>query len=716
MIKRSNSIKDILLAVMVLWLVVVGQGCVATDSSGKEPPHSLEAMDLDSKAAWYTKALKNKPDDPELLLKLNSSKQEASMAHLQTAEVLIEKKFLREAIAELQMAIAFYPANTRAVELISTAKKMKASVYYTEKAEGLVKRGAFSKALDAFKKAVELDPGNERAQNALLRYKKEKDPQSQYPLNFRTDAPISLKFKKTPLLNVFEILSKISGINFIFDKDVKESQVTLFMTDIKMDKFIEVLLQTSELKARPINANTLMIYPDTVAKGKAYDDLYVKTFYLSHLTSKDAFTIISKIFKTKNIVANEALNAITVRGKKTEVDMAWKIIQANDLTPSEVVLNVEIIEVSRSKEKNLGLSFSDSLTLGVSEASDGIKYYEDSNFGFAGLGSVEDIGNITSKELYLSLPTATLNLLKQDADTRILARPQIRVRNYGKAAILIGERIPLRSNRSVQTDGSITYDYLYQDVGLKFNAEPVITMDNQVNLNLALEISALGSNVGTADDPQYAIRTRSTSTILTMNDGDTVIMGGLIQDEDRETVKKVPLLGDIPAMGRLFSNSYNENVETDILMTITPVVIRSQEMPGKEVTGFWSGSAKKYSAVPPFGQGDGEGIAYNDTPDNDFFRGMKKAVFLPHDPSFTVQINAFETEEEARTRVLDLEQKHYKTFVKEANVPGKGTYYRVFVGEFSSFMEADQAALEMRSNDDFDGDIFAVDRAYVYEE
>ncbi|MFK5952278.1 MAG: SPOR domain-containing protein [Desulfobacterium sp.] len=716
MIKRSNSIKDILLAVMVFWLVVAGQGCVATDSTGKGPPYSLESMDLDSKVAWYTAALKNKPDDPELLLKLNSSKQAASMAHLQTAEVLIKKKFLREAIAELQMAIAFYPANTRAVELISRAKKMKASVYHTEKAEALVKRGAFSKAFDAFKKAVELDPGNERAQNALLRYRKEKDPQSQYPLNFRTDAPISLKFKKTPLMNVFEILSKISGINFIFDKDVKESRVTLFMTDIKMDKFIEVLLQTSDLKARPINANTLLIYPNSLAKGKAYDDLFVRTFYLSHLTSKDAVAIISKIFKTKNIVANEALNAITVRGKKTEIDMAWKIIQANDLTPSEVVLNVEIIEVSRSKEKNLGLSFSDSITLGMSETSDGIKYYEDSNFGFAGLGSVEDIGNITSKELYLSLPTATLNLLKQDADTRILAKPQIRVRNYGKAAILIGERIPLRSNRKVQTDGSITYDYQYQDVGLKFNVEPVITMNNQVNLNLALEISSLGRNVGTTDDPQYAIRTKSTSTVLTINDGDTVIMGGLIQDEDRETVKKVPLLGDIPAMGRLFSNRYNENVETDILMTITPVVIRSQEMPRKEVTGFWSGSEKIFSTVSPFGQGDGEGVIYNDTPDNEFFRDMEKAVFLPHDPSFTVQVNAFKTEEEAMSRALVLEQKHYKTFVKKSEVPGEGIYYRVFAGEFSSFMEADQAALEMRSDDDFDGDVFVVDRAYVYEE
>ncbi len=714
MINRSKILKDLLAALMVLWVVMSVQGCVATHSPGKDISQAPEVMDLDSRVAWYTQALKKKPDDPELLFKINRSRQEASMAHLQTAETLIKKKFLREAIAELQMAIAFYPANTRAVELISRVKKMKASVYHMEKAEALVKQGAFSKALDSYKKAVELDPANQRAKNALLRYKKEDLVFSHYLLDLKKDAPISLKFKKTPLMNVFEILSKISGINFIFDKDVKESPVTLFMTDIKIDKFIEVLLQTSDLRARTINANTLLIYPDTLAKAKDYEDLFVKTFYLSHLTSKDAVAIISKIFKTKDIVANETLNAITLRGKKTDVDMAWKIIQANDLAPSEVVLNVEIIEVSRSKEKNLGLSFSDSITMGVSEKSAGINYYEDSNFGFAGLGSLDDIGNITSKELYLSLPTATLNLLKQDADTRILAKPQIRVRNHGKAAILIGERIPLRSNRKVQTDGSITYDFQYQDVGIKFNAEPVITMNNQVNLNLVLEISSLGSNVGGTDDPQYAIRTKSTSTILTINDGDTVIMGGLIQDEDRGTVKKVPLLGDIPAMGRLFSNRYNENVETDILMTITPVVIRSQDLPEKEVIGFWSGSEKTSSTTPPFGQGDGDKIVYNDSPDKDFSRAIKEGTFLPHDPSFTVQVNAFETEVEAKSRALALEEQQYSTFVKQVEIPGKGTYYRVFAGEFSSFMDAEQAALEMRSKDVFAEDVFAVDRAYVY--
>ncbi|SMC50023.1 general secretion pathway protein D [Desulfocicer vacuolatum DSM 3385] len=713
---RSKILKNALLAVMVLWHVVLNQGCVATDFSGGKKLGSPESMDPDSMVAWYTEALEKKPDDPELLFQLKQSRQKASMTHLHTAEVLIKKKFLREAITELQMAIAFYPANTRAVELISRVKKMRASEYHTDKAEAWVKQGEFSKALEAFSRAVELEPDNQQAKNALLQYKKKERSPSLYHLDLRIDTPVSLKFKKTPLMNVFEILSKISGINFIFDKDVRENSVTLFMTDVKIDKFIQVLLQTSDLKARSVNGNTLLIYPDTLAKAKDYDDLFVKTFYLSHLTSKDAVAIISKIFKIKDIVANEALNAITVRGKKAEIDMAWKIIQSNDLPPSEVVLNVEIIEVSRSKEKNLGLSFSNSITLGVSETSDGIKYYEESNFGFAGLGSVEDIGNITSKELYLSLPTATLNLLKQDADTRILAKPQIRVQNHGKAAILIGERIPLRSNRRIQTDGSTTYDYQYQDVGLKFNAEPIITMNNGVNLKLILEISSLGNNVGEVDDPQYAIRTKSASTVLTINDGDTVILGGLIQDEDRETVKKIPLLGDIPAMGRLFSNRSNENVETDILMTITPVVIRSQEMPGKEVTSFWSGSEKKSSNVPPFGQKDGEGIVSDDSLSSDIFKDMQNGVFLSHNLSFTIQVNAFETKAEAQSRALALEKKNYRTFVRKVDVAGKGTYYRVFVGEFPNFMDADQAAFEMRSDENFAGDIFAVDRAYVYGE
>lgn len=710
----SKRLTDVWPAVFLFMILILAmQGCVS--STGRMTQQAPAGLSPEDRVAWYTRALKESPDDPELMLKLGNARQEASMAHLKSGEELMEKGYLEQAVQDLQMSIAFYPANARAVELVDRARKMKASRYHDRKGESLAAQGAFEGALSAFKKAVELDPDNQSAQKALDRYRLETDPLAErFGLALSSSEPVSLKFKKTPLLNVFEILSRLSGVNFIFDKDVKESRVSLFMTDVRFERFLEVLLETSELKARPVDKNTLLVYPDTLAKAKRYDDLIIKTFYLSHLTAKDAVAIVAKILKSKDIVANESLNAITVRGSRADVEMTGRILQANDLAPAEVVLNVEIMEVSRTKEKNLGLSTSDSLTLGISETSNGIEYYEDSNFGFAGLGSLEDIGNLTKKELYLSLPTATLNLLKQDADTRTLAKPRIRVKNFGKAAIHIGERVPLRSNRRVQTDGSITYDFQYQDVGIKLTSEPVITRENQVNLKLDLEISSLGNNVGTVDDPQYAIKSKNTSTVLTINDGETVILGGLIQDDERETIKRVPLLGDIPAMGRLFSNHYTENEETDILMTITPVVIRSRDDPAPGAARFWAGSEAVPSTREPWAEQARQENRFSPTPVTPFPVDAPDAPFLYGPYEFTVQVNAFESIEEARTRSEELGAQGYDTLIRTVEIPEKGTWHRVFAGRYDSFLTAEEAAGRMKADRLFSPDVFAVDRDYVY--
>ena len=567
------------------------QGCVSNNVHHVKAQRLENVKDYDLAVKYYTKALQKNPDNLDSKLGLKHARQKASISHMYEAEKLLGKKYFKKAIEELQVSIAFYPGNIRAIELINKAKKMKQSQYYFNKGNQQIKIGKYKNARGSFRKAFELNPENIEAETALTSFKKRAEDLPVHRLDYRSNAPISLKFKKTPVLNVFEIISKLSGINFIFDKDVKESKVTLFMTDVSFDKFLEVLLKTNSLKAKLINRKTMLIYPDTTGKTKEYEDLYVKTFYLSYLDAKNAVVILTKMLKSKNITLNKKLNSVTVRAQINELELAARIIEANDRTPSEVIMNVEILEVSRSTEKDLGLSVSDTITFGVSETSSGIDY--DPAFGFASMGSLKDISNISNKELYLSLPTATLKLLKQHGDTKTLAKPQIRVSSSEKASILIGERVPIRTNRKVQTDGTTTYDFQYQDVGIKLTVEPVINMYDQITMKLNIEVSALSSNVGTSDDPQYAIKTRTVNTVMTINDGDNVIIGGLIQDEDRATTRKIPLAGDMPMVGKLFSSKNSEVVERDILMSITPVIIRRLDVPNQEIAAFWSGTQKQ---------------------------------------------------------------------------------------------------------------------------
>ncbi|MBW2094081.1 MAG: SPOR domain-containing protein [Deltaproteobacteria bacterium] len=609
-----------------VWL----QACANTAEYVEEGRTLGSAGQWDKSVDVLQKAQEENPSDPEIKLMLARAKSNASMKHMAQGETLLRRGSFDKAIREFRLSINFNPGNVRAEVLLRRAKAFQESNVLFGEGKKFLQKKEYAKARRAFQTAVKLNPANKEAENALAAYRKEMERPPRFRLKPKTTAPVSLRFKKTPITNVFEVLSRLSGVNFIFDKDIKETKVTLFMTDVPIVRFLEVLLRTNNLAGKLVNDKTMIIYPNTPAKIKEYEDLQIRTFYLTNLQVKKAVALLAKILKSNDIIANEKLNALVIRGPKELIEVASKLIEANDRPPAEVLLNVEILEVSRSKERQLGLDVNPtSITFGIGETSPVVN--KDS--AFAPNVSAYALGKITNKEFLLSLPQATLNLLKQDAGTRTLASPQIRVRNGEKATIHVGERVPLRVNRRIDTTGVVTNDYQYQDIGVKVNAEPVVNRNDEVSLKLGLEVSALGANLGTADEPQYSIKTRKASSVLTIRDGEPVIIGGLISDEERKTVRKIPLLGDIPVIGYLFSNLDKSKVETDILMSITPIIIRSQDIPAREVSEIWSGKERDFSLKEPYDSYAERKDRYYDRPKNvrDFAgksapEGLQKAV------------------------------------------------------------------------------------------
>ena len=275
-----------------------------------------------------------------------------------------------EAIAEFQVSIAYYPTNTRSGVLIDRAKARKESDYFASQGETLIKAGQDHQAREAFEKALKLNPDNQKARQSLSAYERKDEQPPAFRLKSDTADKISLKFKNTPVLNVFEVLTKLAGVNFIFDKDMVDTRVTLFMTDVPFDRFLEVLLRTNGLAGKQVDEKTMIVYPDTPAKSKEYEDLQIRTFYLSNLDVKKAVGLLAKVLKSKDIMANEDMNAIVIRGPKDLVDIAAKVIEANDRPPAEVMLNVELIEAGREKVRQLGLDFNPwAVTIGVGENS-----------------------------------------------------------------------------------------------------------------------------------------------------------------------------------------------------------------------------------------------------------------------------------------------------------------------------------------------------------
>ena len=351
-VRFSDPASSLLTAVCLVALLALG-GCATV-----QPPvtnYLAQAKELAAMGDWdrsvqaLQKAFRERPEDKEVRVLLIRAKANASRAHLETGKAFLKETRLDEAITEFQMSIALDSSNTYAESLLLKAKSMKEAEYQVKRAETLLKTGTPVQAREALETAVRLDPSNQKA-SELLTSVRERTTKS--PLRTKLDAisPISLKFKDTPILNVFETLTKLTGVNFIFDRELQDTKVTVFVTDVVFDDFLNVFLRTNKLASKIVNGKSIIIYPDTSAKAKEYRDLQIRTIYLANLDTKRAVMLLSKVLKSKDIIANEMLNAVVIRGPKELVEIASKMIEANDRPVSEVMLGVEILEVSRTKE------------------------------------------------------------------------------------------------------------------------------------------------------------------------------------------------------------------------------------------------------------------------------------------------------------------------------------------------------------------------------
>lgn len=536
----------------------------------------------------YTKALETSPKNTEYRIKVIETKYEASLAHIKKGEGFLEKEDYDRAILEFQVAAALNPSIKRGERLAMKAKKRKDAAYYYKTGLDFLKQEKTPEAKAAFKRATKLNPDLQKATKELEKLKRDKKTvMGGYELNLKSEKPITLKFKKTPVRDIFDIISKLSGINFIFDEGVKKQKASLYIEKATFGQALDLVLMTNKLFQKVVNENTIIIIPDTKSKRQQYQELMIHTFFLSNLEAKKAVNLLRTLLKIKSIYVNEGLNTIVVRDTPEVISLAEKLLRANDLADAEVMLEVEILEVQKSNIENIGMNItpsSISMALGGLDADGAISYTA--------------LKNASMSDMLFTIPDIVINLQKSSGNANILANPKIRVANNKKAKIHIGDRIPIIT--ATVNNGVTTENIQYVDVGVKLNVEPKIHLNNEVSLKIKLEISSLGKEIKTSQSTVYQIGTRNAETELRLHDGETQVIGGLINDEERESRIKIPLLGDIPILGRLFSSVGNTTEKKDIVLSITPHIIRNKEMPEPEDSTLWSGREQEFSDRSPF--------------------------------------------------------------------------------------------------------------------
>jgi general secretion pathway protein D len=419
--------------------------------------------------------------------------------------------------------------------------------------------------------------------------------------------PVSLQFRDANVKMVFEALSRTSGINVLLDKDVKaDIKTSIFVKDVSVEDAIDLILLQSQLEKKILNDNTVYIYPNTPAKIKDFQDLKIRSFHLTNADPKQMLTMIKTLLKTKDIFVHEKTNSLVMRDTPDAIHLAEKLIADQDIADPEVMLEVDVLEISTSRLSELGVKFPSQLTLAAIP----------SLVNGPGTGgqitqlTLDSLRKVNGSSIGVSpTPSITLNAMLQDSDTNILSSPRLRVRNREKAKIMIGERVPMITNTVTPTTTGapvVTGTVTYQDVGLKLDVEPEIHLDNEVSIKIGLEVSSLGLAVNNSSGSQvFRVGTRNTSTVLRLRDGETQILGGLITDEDRSTADKVPALGQMPLLGRLFSSDNGNKTKTEIVLSITPHIVGNFKLPDAREMEYWSGTEGELRSSPmdlrPFG-------------------------------------------------------------------------------------------------------------------
>jgi general secretion pathway protein D len=587
-------------ALLFAFLAVTLAGC-ATNQAFEDGKKALISGEQERALSLFEQATKEAPDNPEFRATFFRQREVAVSKLLAQAENARLAGRRDEATAALDKAQTLDPRNQRAQFIRDQMTRGVRHDAMVREARTLLERKDMGGAEARLRNVLEQD-NTHAAAREMLREVEQARPKQTAPaeLGGLFQKPVTLEFRDTSLRNVFEAIARSTGINFVFDKDVRpDLKVTLFVRNTTVAEVMRLILITNQLERSVLSDNTVLIYPNTAAKQREYKEMITRTFFLVNAEAKQVQNLIKTVVKTKDIYIDERINLIVMKDTADAVRLAEQLVESVDVAEPEVMLEVEVLEVSSNKLKELGLDFPDQIGFGALRSQQQV-IQQSTAAGVTsnvvqlpgqeiapGVVPLSDISDLTG---YISNPGLILNLRKQDGSANLLANPRIRVKNKEKAKVHIGEKLPVFTTTSTANVG-VSASVTYLDVGLKLDVEPLIHLEDDVDIKMTLEVSSVVREVqGPQSSLAYQIGTRSTATALRLKDGETQILAGLISDEERSSASRLPGLGDLPIIGKLFSSERNSTNKTEIVLLITPRIVRNLNRPAHILPALAAGT------------------------------------------------------------------------------------------------------------------------------
>lgn len=551
----------------------------------------LRAEQYEEAVAGLTAGLKKYPDSSLLRAGLLQAQNEALARLLVQASTARAGGRLAEAEKSLQRALAFDSGGQRVRGLLTELATERRQREALVEAEKLVQAKKPDAALRLLTTALKDNPRNGELLALQRRLESELRRARPAGAGLTETRPITLDFRDANLRTVLDVVTRHSGVNFILDKDVRpDLRVTTHLRGVKVEDAIDLLVSTHQLSKKVVDGQTVLIYPNTADKQREHQEQVVRVFYLASAEAKGAAAFLRSMLRLRDAYVDERSNMLAIREPAGTVELAERLIALYDSPEPEVLLELEVIEVRTNRLTDLGIKFPDSIGLTPLAPA-----------GVTGL-TLGNIRGLNEDRVGLGVAGLLINLKREVGDLNTLANPRIRARNREKARVLIGDKVPIITATTGQ-GGFVADSVNYIDVGLKLEVEPTVYADDEVAIKVSLEVSSLAREVRTSSGSlAYQIGTRTAATTLRLRDGETQLLAGLISRDERSSASGIPGLSDLPLAGRLFSAQRDETQRTELVLAITPRVLRNIRRAEASETELWIGTELSPRLRGPGGQ------------------------------------------------------------------------------------------------------------------
>ena len=542
--------------IVLIGIVLFVSGCATQSYQTKRGIELYHAGDYDRAVKHLEKAQKEKPN-PEVNTLLFRARLGSYYQHLGLARKLRETGKKEDAIKEYNIAMSIFPNNKTLEEEV-----------------------------DLF-----LNPQKEEASPFV--------PTITPPITLAINPQekMSLNLKNTPITKIFNVMGKSYGVNFIFDKDFRDFVYTVEVENIGFYEVLNQLCMVGSAEYRILDPHSILIYPNSTFKKRTFGLRGVKVYYLSNTKAEDAKKLLMAVFRDEQIMVQEDvnLNTLIIKAEYNTLAEIERFINAVDKRKNEVVLDVEILEVSKNLVNALGTSYgsveSPAATLTAGPL--------DSTGTPTGKFNLKDL---TDTNFVLTIPSAALSFLESSDKSRLIAKPNLRGVDGEEIKFMVGDEVPIPQTQfQASAAGGVSNipvtTYNYQKVGVTVKLTPYVHNDNEITIKLKLEIKSITAY----KDNFPTFGTRELETVIRLKEGETNIVGGFIKDEFRKGIQGISGFSKLPILGKLFGREGKEVKETDLVFSITPRIIHRVEVSSSDQKAIWSNVQ-----APP--QGGGEGI------------------------------------------------------------------------------------------------------------